>query len=256
MNNPFLKNFDQIFEQIITDYINQNPDADTSQGSLIHIKTACYASALWGISKAQEWVSNQIFPDTADAANMRKHAYIRNILPRENETDAQLLARLLEHIRRPPAGGNKYDYQNWALQVDNVLSAKCIPNYNGIGTVAVAILANNETGIPDQTLLDNVKTYIDDVRPVTAAELYILPANIITQAIEITVSQATSIEDISADIENYISNLNFGETLLLSKITAIAMSYADDITITTPANSVSAADTAIIRPGAITINEA
>ncbi len=31
------------------------------------------------------------------------------------ETDAALLDRLLDVIRRPPAGGNKYDYRRWAL---------------------------------------------------------------------------------------------------------------------------------------------
>ncbi|WP_293766567.1 baseplate J/gp47 family protein, partial [uncultured Aquitalea sp.] len=33
----------------------------------------------------------------------------------EEESDSELLARLLELIRRPPAGGNKYDYRRWAM---------------------------------------------------------------------------------------------------------------------------------------------
>ncbi|HDR1430093.1 TPA: baseplate J/gp47 family protein, partial [Pasteurella multocida] len=36
------------------------------------------------------------------------------------ESDTSLLERLLELIRRPPAGGNRYDYRNWALSVDGV----------------------------------------------------------------------------------------------------------------------------------------
>ncbi len=43
------------------------------------------------------------------------------------ESDASLLERLLELIRRPPAGGNKYDYRNWALSVDGVTAAYVYP---------------------------------------------------------------------------------------------------------------------------------
>ncbi|WP_337050187.1 baseplate J/gp47 family protein, partial [Serratia fonticola] len=35
----------------------------------------------------------------------------------DDESDKSLLARLLELIRRPPAGGNKYDYHRWAMDV-------------------------------------------------------------------------------------------------------------------------------------------
>ena len=35
------------------------------------------------------------------------------------ENDASLLSRLLERIRRPPAGGNRHDYKNWALTIKN-----------------------------------------------------------------------------------------------------------------------------------------
>ena len=47
------------------------------------------------------------------------------------ESDASLLARLLEIIRRPPAGGNQYDYKNWALSVDGVCSAYVYPLRRG-----------------------------------------------------------------------------------------------------------------------------
>ncbi len=41
----------------------------------------------------------------------------------ERETDTELLARLLEIIRRPPAGGNKYDFRRWAMEVPGVTNA-------------------------------------------------------------------------------------------------------------------------------------
>ena len=50
----FKKDFDDLFNTILTDYKNQFPTADTSQGSLIYIEAACLASALWGIYYYQD----------------------------------------------------------------------------------------------------------------------------------------------------------------------------------------------------------
>ncbi|WP_230478800.1 baseplate J/gp47 family protein [Kingella kingae] len=60
------------------------------------------------------------------------------------ESDASLLARLLERLRRPPAGGNQYDYKNWALSVDGVSSAYVYPLRRGLGTVDIAITSGND----------------------------------------------------------------------------------------------------------------
>jgi len=138
----FQKDFDELLNEILTDYRNQFPEADTSQGSLIFIKSACLASAHWGLYRYQEWISQQIFPDTADTEALEHHAWVRGLTRTYGETDAAYLGRLLDYIRRPPAGGNKYDYVKWALQIDNVASAYCFPLAQGLGTVDVIILAN------------------------------------------------------------------------------------------------------------------
>lgn len=138
----FQKDFDTLFRQILQDWQNQNPDADLSRGSLIYMKSACLASALWGLYKYQDWIARQIFPDTADTANLEHHAWTRAITRLAAESDAELLARLLDDIRRPPAGGNQYDYVKWARSIDGVARAYCVPLANGLGTVDVIILAD------------------------------------------------------------------------------------------------------------------
>lgn len=140
----FQKDFDTLFAAILVDYQNQFPEADLSAGSLIRMKSACLASALWGLYKYQDWIARQIFPDTADTAMLEHHAWVRGLSKNVGETDAALLARLLEYIRRPPAGGNKFDYIKWALEVDNVARAWCIP-IPSLGQVDVIILANVDT---------------------------------------------------------------------------------------------------------------
>lgn len=141
----FQKDFDALFAAILTDWQNQFPEADVSKGSLIYMKSACLASALWGLYRYQDWIARQIFPDTADTAYLEHHGWVYDITRNAGETDAAYLARILDRIRRPPAGGNQYDYIKWAKEVDGVAQAWCLPIAQGLGTVDVIILADEDT---------------------------------------------------------------------------------------------------------------
>jgi uncharacterized phage protein gp47/JayE len=140
-----MPDFDTLLNDILTDYCNQFPTVDTSQGSLVFIKSACLASALWGLYKHQEWVARQIFPDTCSSINLDRHAYFHALTRTYAEEDDSLLSRVLTAIRKPPAGGNANDYEQWALSIDNVAAAYCFPIPSGPGTVDVVILANEDT---------------------------------------------------------------------------------------------------------------
>lgn len=89
----------------------------------------------------------------------------------DEESDAELLTRLLEIIRRPPAGGNKYDYKRWALEVPGVTAAYVYPLRRGPGTVDVAITSAG--GLPSQEVTLRTQSHIDDVRPVTAKNAFV-----------------------------------------------------------------------------------
>ncbi|WPU22556.1 baseplate J/gp47 family protein [Cedecea neteri] len=95
----------------------------------------------------------------------------------DEETDAELLTRLLEIIRRPPAGGNKYDYKRWALEVAGVSAAYVYPLRRGLGTVDIVVTSAG--GLPSQDVLDRVKAHIDDVRPVTAKNVMVIAPTIV-----------------------------------------------------------------------------
>lgn len=157
----FQQDFDTLLAAILTDWRNQYPDADLSQGSLIYMRSACLASALWGLYKYQDWIARQIFPDTADTAALEHHAWVRGLSKTSGETDAELLTRLLEYIRRPPAGGNQYDYEKWSLEIDNVAAAYVIPLGQGLGTVDVIILADEgvtESEVPSSHAMTGITT--------------------------------------------------------------------------------------------------
>lgn len=253
----FQKDFDELLDAILTDYRNQFPQADTSQGSLIFIKSACLASVLWGLYKHQDYIADQIFPDTADTAQLEHHAWVRGLTRKAGETDAELLARLLEYIRRPPAGGNKYDYEQWALEVEGVRAAYCVPLAQGLGTVAVVILAAGESEIPGQGLLDEVRAYIEVRRPVTASILYIVPPTIIEQDVSMRVLGDCNRSAIAADINAFMLTLKPGEGLPLSRLYAIAYATPGvfDVIIHAPAANVDANlyQYQMIRPGVISV---
>ncbi|MDA8428946.1 MAG: baseplate J/gp47 family protein [Geobacteraceae bacterium] len=255
---PFtIPTYDELLNAILTDYINQLPGGDTSKGSLIYIKSAAIASALWGLYQHQRWIADQIFPDTAATEALEHHAFIRGITRKANETDAELLARLLEYIRRPPAGGNRYDYVKWAMEITNVKAAYCIPLGQGPGSVDVVIVANPSTGseIPTQALIDEVWAYIDNLRPVTAKYLRVLPPTILVQNITLSGAGASyNPAQTALDITAYLNGFTPGQTLYRSQLGNFAIvNGADDVIVTIPALNVVSTSMQIIRPGVINV---
>jgi uncharacterized phage protein gp47/JayE len=325
----FKKDFDELLNAILTDYKNQFSDVDTSQGSLIFIRSACLASALWGLYKYQEYISKQIFPDTADSEYLDHHGWVWGITRKYNETDAEYLARLLNHIRQRPAGGNKNDYEQWALSIDNVKAAYCYPLAQGLGTVDVVILADEEitgseiasnygkligtidsissgklidSGATFQTsgvqvgdvvknttqntettvsavdsetqislssdiftqigesyeivsLTQQVKDYIDEVRPVTVKIFRVLVPTIVYQDVSMTVTGSNvNTLQIASDIEAYMKTLKPDETLYISQLISIAINNgADNASVSTPTSDVVPNQYEMIRPGVINV---
>lgn len=94
------------------------------------------------------------------------------------ETPDSLLARLLQRIRRPPAGGNKYDYWQWAMEVPGVTAAFVYPLRRGLGTVDVVIVTDDD--LPSDDVLKMAQAHIDDQRPVRAKDTRVVVPSIKT----------------------------------------------------------------------------
>jgi uncharacterized phage protein gp47/JayE len=253
-----LPGFDELLNNLLTDYKNQFPEADISQGSLVFIKSACYASALWGLYQHQDWIARQILPDSADSEYLDRHAWVRGLERKLEESDAALLARLLEYIRRPPAGGNRYDYVKWALSVQDVASALCIPTGQGPGTVDVVILADPVTTgseIPDAELLEAVYAYIIDLHPAASLLTRILAPEILIVDVTITLdAPGVNPVAVAQDITAYLNSLTVGKSLYLSQLINLAIGTSDgDVTVTAPVANVVPTDYQVIRPGVISV---
>jgi len=140
------------------------------------------------------------------------------------ETDTELLARLLDLIRRPPAGGNRHDYRRWALEVPGVTAAFVYPLRRGLGTIDVAIVSGD--GLPSEETLQAVRDHIDDVRPVTGKNCVVLAPSALPVDMTVHVAaQAASLDDVQtaivAQLAAQFSTLAPGEPWIRSQAEAI-----------------------------------
>lgn len=140
------------------------------------------------------------------------------------ESDSSLLERLLNKIRRPAAGGNKYDYKDWALEVDGVEQAYVYPLRRGLGTVDIAITADN--GVPSDDTVRRAQEYIDQERPVTAKESKVVKPDVTKVHFNIQVKiSGVALNDIKTAINNalrdYFNGLIPGDDLIVSQCEAV-----------------------------------
>lgn len=142
----------------------------------------------------------------------------------DTETDSALLARLLELLRRPPAGGNKYDYKAWALSVDGVSSAYVYPLHRGLGTVDIVITSGNN--VPSDEIVSKVQDYIDSVRPVTAKNSFVIKPDVTKVDVKVkvrlfgaTLDRATA--DIRQALQEHFSAIKPGDSVIASQLEAV-----------------------------------
>lgn len=86
----------------------------------------------------------------------------------DSETDDELRERYFEKVSLPATSGSKYHYIMWAKEVGGVGDAKCIPLWDGNGTVKVIII-NADKGVASAELIAEVAAHIEENRPIGAA---------------------------------------------------------------------------------------
>ncbi len=125
-------------------------------------------------------------PSVAVGATLRLQAAIAGVTPTatvtasspgiDEESMDALRERVLERMREPPMGGAKADYKAWAKEVSGVTRAWVAPREMGLGTVTVRVMFDDlrEDGFPTSDDLAAVAAYLDDVRPVTVEDLFVV----------------------------------------------------------------------------------
>jgi uncharacterized phage protein gp47/JayE len=171
--------------------------------------------------------------------------------------------RVLLRFREPPTGGSDQDYEAWALAVAGVTRAWVFRHENGLGTVVVRFVMDEEVDIfPDAGQVALVQTAIDAERPTTAEVTVEAPVELpVDLTIELTPDNADTRAAVEAELEDLFTRLaapGDGVTsqgvILLSKIrTAIdTAAGVEDYDLTVPAADVTPALGELATLGTIT----
>ncbi|MDO4560824.1 MAG: baseplate J/gp47 family protein [bacterium] len=178
----------------------------------------------------------------------------------DTEGDEALRGRVLQVIQNPAMGGASHDYVRWALEVPGVTRAWCFPEWQGLGTVGVTFVRDNDSSfIPDSGEVELVQTYIDARRPVTAHVSVFAPKEKSVN-FELIVSPDTAavrqalMEEIAAF---FVREAEPGGTIYLSRVSEAISSVLTEVhhRIIWPQNDVGCLNDEIAIPGTVTFNE-
>lgn len=179
------------------------------------------------------------------------------------ESDAPLLARLLDLLRQPPRGGSKADWRRWALEVPGVANAYVFPLRQGVGTVDVCITSS--TGVPSAALIQSVVDHIEPLRPVAMSHFRIVGPTLRPVAVSASLvlapgtSLAVASAAITTSLQAYFASLAPGDGVYKSKIEALISETPGvlDRTVISPLANVLPASTALVielaRLGVVTL---
>lgn len=145
------------------------------------------------------------------------------------ETDAELLARLLDYMQHPPGGGNAYDYKHWALSVAGVSRAWTYPHRRGLGSVDVAVLGPDGPCPP--SVLAAAQAVVDEKRPAACMDAWVLSPTPVNVAVKVAVrldATVTTLALFTAQLQEALgvalADLPPGGVVYRSKIEAVASS--------------------------------
>lgn len=122
----------------------------------------------------------------------------------DEESDDELRERYFEKVSLPATSGSKYHYVMWAKEVEGVGDAKCIPLWNGNGTVKVIII-NADKQAADATLIGVVTNHIEEERPI-GAEVTVESAQPLVVDVSVSLTLVTGSTQQSA-LEKVRSNI-------------------------------------------------
>lgn len=148
----------------------------------------------------------------------------------DDETDDELRSRFGQYKSHPVTSGNQWAYVNWALEVEGVGQAKCIPLINGPGTVGVIIL-DAELNAADDALIEKVKYHIEEER-VVGASVIVDTADCVSIEImmKITIDGAYDFESVKMQvvdkITNYFKTIRNGGSVIYARVLAEIMSVS------------------------------
>lgn len=180
----------------------------------------------------------------------------------DQEKVESLLARYLDIVQSPPAGGAVYDYRRWAMEVEGVADALVLPRRRGGGTVDVVITGTK--GSPSAEVIAACLAHIENQCSVIAdVWVYAPTIRVVNATAQVELAPDFTLAGVEAAAQKaydlLLGALKPGEALKRSQIEAMINNLAGvtDRSVTAPAGNVRASDDPAqigwIRPGSITL---
>jgi uncharacterized phage protein gp47/JayE len=164
----------------------------------------------------------------------------------DEETDAELRARVLARTINPPRTGTASDYVAWAKEISGVGDVWVYPKEQGDGTVTVRFLTTSR-GLPDDALLEKVRERIKSKASILA-DVYVVapvfePVNFTISVTPDTIAVRTAVQ--SAIEKVFEEESSPGASIYLSHFNAAISAAAgeEDHAISSPAGNIAASDT-------------
>lgn len=180
---------------------------------------------------------------------------------RDEESDEALRARVMETYARLANGANAAYYKQAALSFGDVVAAHVAPRSRGVGTVDV--VAATQAGIPEQTLLDEIKAYIQSMREI-AVDVEVLAPEPVTVNVELSVEAAEgsgpaeTAARVEEAVRGWFTGERLGQSVLLAQLTALVFGLDEvaNCTITQPAQDVAVSSAQLPMLGTLLVNMA
>ena len=157
----------------------------------------------------------------------------------DQETTDELRARFLLRLQQPPEGGANQDYEAWTLAAGvGATRVWVYPNANGLGTVVVRFVEDNNTVsiVPVRGDVTTVQAALNAQRPITAAVTAEAPTDLpVAFTIHLVPSNADTQTAVAAELADMMTRVASpgdgagGGTVLLSQIYT-AIGTADGVT--------------------------
>lgn len=247
-----VKDYETILAEIVSDFKACSPD----YGDLLESDPVM---KILEVAAYREYYLRQEFNDNARASllayaigdDLDHRAAEKNIVRKENETDADLRLRVQLAPEGYSVAGPKLAYKSHALNSDDLIKdAKAISPEEG--RVLVSILSHEGDGTASADLITKANTYIsdEDRRPLTD-HVIVQSAEIISYNVTATLTfyngpdRAVALELIQSAVSDYTASQHqIGEDITLSGLySALHGAGVQKVELTEPLSNIHVSDT-------------
>lgn len=176
------------------------------------------------------------------------------------ESDDSLRRRLLDTYHRLPNGANTAYYEQTALSYAAVAAAQAVCRPRGIGSVDVYVASN--AGIPDEELLAEIESYLQEKREISV-DLQVLPPTALPVDVAVAIRSADGFSFSAAQaaaeaaIRGAFTGALLGREMTMAQLGNLLYSL-DEVSnyrLTAPAADIPAATAVLPTLGSLTITE-